>query len=428
LHEAGVKLDVCAGCGVGVVGAMFSAIDAASRTWEDGGIWKRKSSVRLYQWRPALQTALALVLGAVVVLAVPLLAVASGLIAYPFSFLVQMVSADAGRRIAAGYTAWIDAIFAPWALPTLIPRLVTLAILCAVAVVTGAALRSSEKRRWEPGHRAQPQWWSRLVDAPWSAEPALRHYRDALWQIFRGRANAPPPSATDLSRRYVDLLIENFGQPGFRELIVTTLDLDTRRDLVFAALREEWRPGFFHRDGEEPVLQGDLIDLAGIGRAQALDALAAALSLPPLTRPHVIAFSPESYWKGEAHRTCCRPAGVARLLHELSVAGVEQVIIVSADADRAAPHQLARPAGSLQARIGEQLMAAEACSVRDAIKAANGIFHGIFLVEPTHNPVGPFDFEGAFDVSSDRFQTIGELVDRGYEDAYRQFIEPVVGA
>ena len=24
--------------------------------------------------------------------------------------------------------------------------------------------------------------------------------------------------------------------------------------------------------------------------------------------------------------------------------------------------------------------------------------------------------------------TLGELVDRGYEDAYRQFIEPVVGA
>jgi hypothetical protein len=33
-----------------------------------------------------------------------------------------------------------------------------------------------------------------------------------------------------------------------------------------------------------------------------------------------------------------------------------------------------------------------------------------------------------YDQRSDRVQTLSELVDRGYEDAYRQFIEPVVGA
>ena len=33
LHEAGVKLDVIAGRGVGVIGALFAAVDGAQRLW-----------------------------------------------------------------------------------------------------------------------------------------------------------------------------------------------------------------------------------------------------------------------------------------------------------------------------------------------------------------------------------------------------------
>ena len=40
----------------------------------------------------------------------------------------------------------------------------------------------------------------------------------------------------------------------------------------------------------------------------------------------------------------------------------------------------------------------------------------------------PLDFEGVYDEQSDRVHGLAELVDRGYEDAYRQFIEPVVAA
>jgi len=42
--------------------------------------------------------------------------------------------------------------------------------------------------------------------------------------------------------------------------------------------------------------------------------------------------------------------------------------------------------------------------------------------------MGPFDFGGAYDDRSDRRQPLAELLTRGYEDAYHQFIEPVVGA
>ena len=49
----------------------------------------------------------------------------------------------------------------------------------------------------------------------------------------------------------------------------------------------------------------------------------------------------------------------------------------------------------------------------------------MYQIRPTHNAVGAFDLDGAYDERSDRIQPLGELMERGYEDAYRQFIEPV---
>ena len=81
-----------------------------------------------------------------------------------------------------------------------------------------------------------------------------------------------------------------------------------------------------------------------------------------------------------------------------------------------------------RARVGEYLASAEAAALRDALGAARDWFDAVFVIRPAHNPVAPLDLRGAFDERSDRRQTVGELVDRGYEDAYRQFVEPVVGA
>ena len=58
----------------------------------------------------------------------------------------------------------------------------------------------------------------------------------------------------------------------------------------------------------------------------------------------------------------------------------------------------------------------------------DGRFAGFFVIRPGHNPVGPLDFGGVYDERSDRTLPLAELTDRGYGDAYRQFIEPVVGA
>src|SRR5512136_348944 len=56
-HEAGVKIDVVAGRGMGAVSAAYEAIDGASRLWEPDGLWRGPAVGRTYRWRPALRTA-----------------------------------------------------------------------------------------------------------------------------------------------------------------------------------------------------------------------------------------------------------------------------------------------------------------------------------------------------------------------------------
>ena len=130
------------GRGVGVAAALFAAVDAAPKIWEEGGLWRRRLPVRLYRWRRSLQAAAALSLVAAAILAIPLLVIASGLIVYPMSFFVQMVDADAGHRVAMAYSALVARAFEPPALPTLIPRLTTFAVCAAFAAHAVAALDS----------------------------------------------------------------------------------------------------------------------------------------------------------------------------------------------------------------------------------------------------------------------------------------------
>src|SRR3989442_15572452 len=57
LHEAGVKLDVVAGRGIGAVSALFAAIDGAQSLWSEKGFWRSGPVRSLYGWRPMLKLA-----------------------------------------------------------------------------------------------------------------------------------------------------------------------------------------------------------------------------------------------------------------------------------------------------------------------------------------------------------------------------------
>ncbi len=427
LTEAGVRIDLVAGHGIGAVGAFFSAIEGGARLWADDGFWRQRQVAAFYPWRPVLRAlgwAGAVSLALVVV---PLALLALGLVAYPAAFLLRLVHMEAGGALADGYSALVREAFLPGRLPSWIPQA---SLLLAVAVL--ALLATAAYRARVPGReRERGRFWWRVFGAPLDASGVVRYWQAALWRLITGGAKIATPGLLELSRRYAELLTENLGQPGFRELLVLVHDLDTRRDVVVAALAEPYRRAFFGRRTGAMVSEArasETLDLAGADRDHAVDALSAAQCPPVVSEPWPVAFAPESYWRGETHRWCDRPGSVARLLEEVRSAGAEQVVVVSAGTSSAAPHTLTGLRLDGRGRVGAWLASEGAAAVRDAVKSQADAFRCVLQISPDHNPLDPLDVVGTYDERSDRVQLLGELVDQGYGDAYHQFIEPVVGA
>jgi hypothetical protein len=389
-QEAGVKIDVMAGQGAGAGAAALAAIDGGARLWEPDGIWRGAAARSMYRWKWPIRSGAWIAALLLPTLAAPLLLFLVGLPAYPIYFLSA----------------------------ALVEVLAILLLMAAGVALDG---RRSPARRSAAGG-----WWWRMLGAPLDAEAARRRFADALWQLIRGGAHMARPPGTALGRRYSDVLAENLGQPGFRELMLVATDLDARRDVVGGLLREPYRHEFSApRAGRER--RSEAIDLAGAGRDHAFDFIAAALTPPVGCDAHLITFAADTFWRGETHRLCDRPGAVSRLLDELAGAGVSQAVIVSAVATPP-PHRLSVPRLEIHHRLGEFLAAAESAALRDAMELARLRFDSVYLICPAHNPVGVFDVAGAYDEASDRRQDLVELMERAYEDAYRQFIEPVVGA
>jgi hypothetical protein len=428
LHEAGIRIDLVAGRGVGVAGAMFAAMDGSARLWDEKGLWRAPGARHYYRWRRSLRVAgwALAASGAILLLPIAVLLIAA-VIALIGMVLTFVGLGRAGAMATAAYAAWTQELFSPGALPTYVPRLAVLAALVAVAAALASIVLpivSSAARR-----RAAYGLAGRVLGGPLTATDFVASCTNELWNLIRGAAPLTPPPAAELSRRYAELVAENLGQPGFRELLVTAHDMDARRDLVFALLAPAHRARFFTRPGADGALRtAEAFDLAGVAREHALDALAGALAPPLGAEPHLIAFAPEGPWKGEAHRLCDRPGALARVFEEVAAAGAEQVIIATALPPQGRPHELSSERGDLRGHAAESLSAFESAGLRDVLEQWTGRFAGLFVVRPTHNPLGPLDFGGIYDERSDRNHTLGELVDRGYEDAYRQFIEPVVAA
>jgi len=424
LQEAGVKVDIVAGQGVGAGGAALAALDGAGRLWDADGVWRESGLSKVYGWRWPLRVAGWIGLVLLTILLAPVFVLVVGLLVYLAGFLLEMLRIDAGRALVAGYSGWLQVAFAGENLPSLVPRFATIALaaLAAVVAIGGAmAGRSLGSRRVERG------WSWRIIAAPLETMTARDRFTAALWELIRGAAPVARPSRVAIGRRYSEILTENLGQPGFRELILVATDLDARRDVVAALLAEPYRQGFLAaRPGRDR--RSEVLDLAGVARDHLIDVMAAALTPPILCDPELVTFAPDSFWRGETHRLCDRPGAVARLLEEVAEAGATQAIVVTAVAPAATPHRLRAPRLDVRGRFGEFESAAEASALRDALEALAPRFESMYVIRPLHNPIGPFDLAGAYDEASDRRQLLSEQMERAYEDAYRQFISPVVGA
>lgn len=427
LQEAGVKVDVVGGRGVGALAAILAAVDGGSQLWEDTGFWRSAEVPALYRWRWPLTVLRWLAIALLAVLAIPAAVILLGLVVYPIALLLGMAGLNAGVTLVEGFIYWIGQAFTPGALPTWVPRLAALFSALALFVLgVGAWLawwRSVLSRRTS-GNRL----WT-LLGTPIDAGVAIASAIDTVWRLLKGGAAIKTPEADDLSRRYAELLAENLGQPGFRELLLVVNDLDAGRDLVFGLVREPYRRMLFPAPGSvSAARRAEAQDLSAGTQAFLADVLAAALSLPGVSESRLVKFAPDSYWRGETHRLSDRPSSIGRLLEEAAAAGAEQVIVVAATPEPPGPHELRPPRLDGLGRVGEQIAAAETAALSDAIRHLHHRFQGVYVIRPSHNPIRPLDLTGAYDEHSDRVQPLEELMERGYEDTYRQFIEPLLGA
>ncbi|HWF84781.1 MAG TPA: hypothetical protein VG222_08050, partial [Vicinamibacterales bacterium] len=366
LHEAGVKLDVVAGRGIGVVGAMFAAIDGAQRLWEEKGFWRSAAARSLYGWRTAPRLIAAGLALSLAVVALPIAVVAVGLIVFPIDFALKMIGITSGAGLTGSYLRAAESAFAPGALPTWLPRIVLLVIgAVGVAVAASASIG-------HPSRRERGAFWWRFVRPPLAAADAADHCWRVMWDLVRGATQLKQPTPIELARRYTEMLGENIGQPGFRELVMTVHDLDAHRDLVFAMVEESRRRGLFRRPTSEAAdaRRAEVFDLTGVAREYLAGAVAAALTVPLASDVRTVTFAPDAYWRGETHRLCDRPDGLVRLLDEIMDLGAEQIILVSPSPESHGPHELRAPRVDGRGRIGEYLQSAEAAVVRDATRMA----------------------------------------------------------
>ena len=428
LDEAGVKVDVVAGHGAGVIGALGGAVDSGGSLWSTSSPWAQPRLQLAYRFRPALRVIAVGLLASLALLLSPLLVLAVATVVYGLGTLASLIQLpDLAARLVTTYTQIVGYLFDPPILPTIVPRLVLLGLLLCASVLVVAAWRARRDSRSRRRVRGGVLW--QILGYPLDPQEPERLIVDAFWGLTRGASEAPQPTAAEMGRQYVDLVMDNFGQPGFREVLVAVHDIDARRDIAVGVVAPSFRQAFAARRVGAGPREAEALDLstaAEIDRPLIVDALVASLRLPVASRPHDVSFPLAHYWQGETHRWCDRPELVGRLIDEVARVGAEQVILVTAAAPPSTPHDLRARPGDFRSRMGESLRSVETAAFQDAWAAAATRFSGVFAIRPTHNPIGPFDNAGVYDEASDRHRPVTELLQQGYDDAYRQFIEPVV--
>jgi hypothetical protein len=432
LDESGVKIDVVVGSGAGAVSAAFAAVAGGAALYGPGGFWEGLDWDALYRLRPAVRAGLFLVGCSLGVLLLPVgLAVVAGLL-FPVLLILEMIVPGLTGRVAA--QAWVpDALRAPYLAALALP---VLAMLVLALVAAGFA--------WSRDRRRLAERFEWILDAT----PACDRVLGALGHLVRGTAQKVNTADRDLGARFVAVAGENLGQPGFRELVLRTADLDSGGALSFALLGDDHRAGLMGR-GKDGVL-----DLRAPGYAPLLvDAVLTGVLPPVLTAVRRITFPKGGPSAGETHRITDAALAGGCGLSEALAAGADQVIVVSPCTEIAQP--LPRRRGPRA--LGDGILATlERQALLHEIEAAERMnrmvetlghetddherawqdpatgrtyrLFSLYVVRPERRSLGPLEFDGAQDPTSEVLEDPMDLMEQGYSDAYRLFVEPVVGA
>lgn len=426
MAESGIQVDVIAGHGAGALAALATAIDGGHRIWSEEP-WTGAQLASAYRFRRSLRVAGWILAVCLLLLLTPLVVLVLAAGVYAVAMLASLASLTTVAEALVGwYGGLIAWLFDPPMMPTIVPRLVLLGVVAIAVVLALAAwrtLRTQPTRR----HAADAFWWQMLAWPIDATEPARTAIAE-LWTLVHGASAESKPDMDELGRRYVDVLTDNFGQPGFHEVIVGVHDVDAGRDVVGCVLSAAGRSVVERRRPGVDERRAEYVDFTGPERGALGAFLIGAFRLPVISAPATVQFATDSYWQGERHRICDRPDLAARLVDEVVAYGVDQIVLVSAAPEPAARHQLNAPPVRLRARMGEVLRSFESAATTEAAAVASASSARVVVIRPDHNPIGPFDFEGVFDARSDRRRTVAELLQQGYADAYHHFIEPLLAA
>jgi hypothetical protein len=444
LDESGVKIDLVVGSGAGAVAAAYGAVAGGPRLYDAGGFWHDADWESFYRLKTPLRLGV-LLLG--VSFGVFLLPLALALIAGLFVPLV-LIADLAVPGLSARLVGWVDAVPAAMRVPYLAALAVPIFVLSVVVILYVGAAWLRRRRRFAESLES-------LLDTTGARQRLAR----GLWEIARGSASsARPPSDAELGRRYVALAAENLGQPGFRELILRTADLETGAVLPFVLLQDGHRDSFAaaRTRGARSRLRGipGAIDLRAEGYdALFVDAVMTGV-LPPMVAPvQRVAFPKGGLYAGEVHRLTDAVVTTGSGISEALAAGAEQVIVVSAAPVVASPTARRRGpravADALLSTLERQAVEADVRAAERINRMVETLGHraegggrswqdpatgrhyrdfALYVVRPERRPFGPLELEGAQDPATEARATAADLMDLGYRDAYRMFVEPVVGA
>ena len=428
LDESGVKIDLVVGSGTGAITAAFAAVSGGAGLYGKGGLWDGTRWRTFYRLRPALRAGLLLLGVSFSLFALPVLFGLLLGILFPLLLIADRVSPGLASRVLTLLWVAPEALSAPYLAAQAVPFF-ALGVL-AILVLASAYVRKRARL-------------AEAFEALFDAQPALDRLRRRLWEVARGAALSDAPvREAELGRRYVALLSENLGELGFRELIVRVADLDRSRSLSFALLHEE----------DPPRVLEDAVDLRAPGQdALLFGALATGLLFPMAMPLRRMAFPRGAVHGGETHRLTDATLVPGCGIQEALDAGAEQLVVVTGAPEQAGPPTRRRgPLARIDAtlRTLEQQATTEIEATERTNRIVSTLGHraaggrgawedpatgqvarevDLWVIRPHRRTLGPTEFDGALDPLTEVLQTTDDLVERGFRDAYQQFIEPVVG-
>jgi len=443
VDESGVKVDLVVGSGAGTIAAAFAAVAGGPKLYGADGFWAGIHWGRLYRLRLAVRTAIGLLAASYGVFLLPLfLALVAGVL-FPLALIADLLWPGVFGRVLGELAAAPEILRGPYLAALAAPVFA----LCVIATVAGLRLFLRDRRRW-----------LEALESPLDVDLGRERLVRALWEVSRGPTiSTRPPPEPELGQRYVALASENLGQPGFRELILRAADVEAGGALDFLLLADAHRNsyGAARARGARSRLEGTpgVVDLRGPDHdVLFFDAVIAGLLSPFVTPMRRVVFPRGGLHGGQVHRladaTLAGGAGIAQAL----AAGAEQVILVAPVPEE--PEPPARRRGA-RAHADGAIALLERQSVERDVEAAERINRMVqtlghdtpsgrawqdpatgrlfreftlYLVRPSKRSLLPLEWDGAQDPGTEVLETPTDLLERGYKDTYRLFVEPIVGA